>query len=890
VDTGRLSESLAGRYRVERELGAGGMATVYLARDLRHDRQVALKVVKPEIVKTIGSDRFLDEIRTTANLRHPHILPLFDSGAVDDAPFYVMPYIEGESLRARLRRETRLPIADAVQMLCELADALTHAHAQGIVHRDIKPDNVLLSGRHVFLADFGIARALEGMAPGDRTMTATSAIVGTPTYLAPEQIAGQSHIDQRADVYAFGVMAYEMLAGEPPFTGATPAVVMSAHLTASPKPPGAVRPDVPADLAAIVMKCLEKKPEDRWQSVGDLLVGLEALSTGTYPATGASRTGGRAAVAAGALLVVLAGIVAGWMLLRARDAPITVGALRHLTRDSGLELDPAISPDGRTLAYVAGAPGKRRVYVRQLDGPRAIALTEPDVAESQRHPSWSPDGSRIVFQAGRQGIGVRTEIRTGALYVVPALGGVPTVLVPPGNGGVALTPAWSPDGLHVAYCTDNGIYVIPAAGGPARRIVESQGTSHSPSWSPDGTRLAYVAGGFYFSLGEDMLGNTETSSMHIVNVATGTDQAVTSGQWLDLSPQWTPDGRAVLFVSTRNGGRDVYRQRLSRSDTPDGDAERVTSGLGAHSISLSPKGNVLAYSALVFRANIWSLPIPDRGTVSASQAIQVTSGSEKTEKMIVSRDGQWLAYDSDRSGSADVWKARIGGGEPEQVTRDPGNEFANDWSPDGSEIAFHAIRTGTARDLLSVKADGTATSVIVATRFEEQHASWSPDGNSVAFSSTPLRREQYNVYVVTRPNRDAPWGKARQLTTGTGMDPKWSPDGRLIAFPRAGEIRVIQPDGGAERVVVPRPAHSDEPVAQYAIWSPDSRTLYFKAAADERRATIWAVPAAGGAPRLLVTFDDPQRPSLRREFATDGKRFFFTIAQDESDIWVADVR
>jgi Tol biopolymer transport system component len=888
-----LTQSLAGRYRVERELGAGGMATVYLAHDLRHDRQVALKVIKPDIVATVGADRFVNEIRTTAHLKHPHILPLFDSGAVGDAPFYVMPYIEGESLRARLRREERLPVADTILILRELADALAYAHAHGIVHRDIKPDNVLLSGRHVFLADFGIARALEGLAPIDQTMTATSVIVGTPTYISPEQASGQSHIDHRADIYAFGVMAYEMLAGAPPFTGKTSAVVMAGHLAAIPESLAARRPEVPPGLASAVMKCLEKNPEERWQRMSDLLAELDCLSADIHAATHTSAPGASSvALRVGAVLAALVGIVGLWLFLKTRsvETPITIGSLQHVTRDPGLELDPAISPDGRTLAFVAGPPGKRRLYLRQIGGGRAIALTEPDIAPSQRRPDWSPDGSRIVFQAGQQGIGVRPETRTGALYVIPALGGAPTLLVPPTSDGIAVSPAWSPDSSHVAYCTEDGVYIVPSSGGSPQRVVKATKSMHSPRWSPDGERIAYVVGGAYFVLGEDMLGNTETSAIHIVSVATGADQIVTTGEWLDVSPMWMPDGRGLLFVSSRNGGRDVYRQRLSRSGMPEGNPERVTSGLNAHTISLSRDGKLLAYSSLAFHANIWAIPIPQQGVVSVADAKELTFGSEKTEKLAVSKDGQWLAYDSDRSGNTDVWKLRIAGGEPEQVTRDPVPEFVNDWSPDGTQILFHAIRGATGRDVMAVTADGIRTAVVAGSSGEEQHGSWGPDGNSVAFAGGLAVGDSYNLFVISRPNKEAPWGVPRQLTTDTGVDPKWSPDGRQIAFTRRGELRIISADGRDDRVLVAHRPTSGQPLPQYAIWSRDGGTIYFKAADEENKASIWAVPAAGGTPRLLVRFDDPSRPSLRREFASDGVRFYFTIAQDESDIWVAEVR
>lgn len=420
--------------------------------------------------------------------------------------------------------------------------------------------------------------------------------------------------------------------------------------------------------------------------------------------------------------------------------------------------------------------------------------------------------------------------------------------------------------------------------------MSSPESVHSPRWSPDGLSLVYVRGGAYFALGEDMLGNTETSAVRVVTVATGADQAMTTGDSLNTSPCWTTDGRGLLFVSNRGGGRDVYLIRLSRSGAPQDAAERVTSGLNAHSISLSKDGKLLAYSSLAFRANIWSAPIPENRVATTADARQVTFGSEKTEKLAVSPDGRWLAYDSDRSGNADVWKLRIGDAEPQQVTRDVANEFANDWSPGADEILFHTMRAGTRRDVMTVTSDGTRTQTVTATPAEEQHGSWSPDGNSVAFSRGDTVGDLYDVYVTTRARNDAPWGSPRRLTTGTGVDPKWSPDGRFIVYTRRGEVWLMGSDGTNGRALVTRLNDPGQPLAQYAIWSRDGKTVYVKAAGDERRATIWSVPATGGTPRLLMRFDDQARPSLRREFATDGTRFYFTIAQDESDVWVVEIR
>jgi serine/threonine-protein kinase len=269
-----LTMALASRYRIERELGSGGMAIVYLARDLKHDRDVAIKVMKPEVAAAIGVNRFLTEIRTTGHLKHPHILPLFDSGSAGPLLFYVMPFIEGESLGARLRREGPFSVEEGIHILHQVVDALAYAHGLGVIHRDLKPDNILLSGRHVFLADFGVAR-LETTETSAPTKTASGAMVGTPAYMAPEQIVGGG-IDHRTDIYAVGVLAYELLAGVPPFAG-TPQDVITAQLTRLPEPLTRHRPDMPPSLAALVMRCLQKQPSERWQRTEDVDVALEKI-------------------------------------------------------------------------------------------------------------------------------------------------------------------------------------------------------------------------------------------------------------------------------------------------------------------------------------------------------------------------------------------------------------------------------------------------------------------------------------------------------------------------------------------------------------------------------------------------------------------------------------
>jgi tRNA A-37 threonylcarbamoyl transferase component Bud32/tetratricopeptide (TPR) repeat protein len=274
----RLTGALADRYRIERELGAGGMATVYLAEDLKHHRRVAVKVLRPELAAVLGTERFLREITIAANLQHPNIVPVYDSGEADGFLYYVMPYIEGPTLRARLVREAVLPVAEAVRILRDVAEGVAAAHAHGVVHRDIKPENIMLSGHHALVADFGVARAVSETT-GRHAQTSAGVALGTPGYRAPEQDVGDPLADHRADIYALGVVAYEVLAGEPPLEWLTPQAPFAAQVTRTPAPLAERRPTVPPPLASLVMRCMAKEPADRPKRVEEILAVLESLAT-----------------------------------------------------------------------------------------------------------------------------------------------------------------------------------------------------------------------------------------------------------------------------------------------------------------------------------------------------------------------------------------------------------------------------------------------------------------------------------------------------------------------------------------------------------------------------------------------------------------------------------
>ncbi|UCG88524.1 MAG: protein kinase, partial [Gemmatimonadota bacterium] len=357
----RLKQALADRYAIESELGSGGMATVYLAEDLKHHRKVAVKVLRPNLAAALGPERFLQEIEIAAQLQHPNILPLYDSGEADGFLFYVMPHIEGASLRDKLAREGELPIADAVRVMRDVVDALTEAHGNSVVHRDIKPENILLRGRHALVTDFGVAKAVSE-ATGREQLTTAGVALGTPAYMAPEQASADPHLDQRVDIYAVGCVAYELLTGRPVFMGTTPQMVLAAHMTERPQPVSKHRDTVPAALESVVMRCLEKKPADRWQSAAELLPQLELLATpsggitptDTRPTVAVPRRRRRVALATLASAAALAAVVTAVLLLLRPGGPpdVTAGSVvRRVTSHVGWEFSPSWSPDGSMIAY-----------------------------------------------------------------------------------------------------------------------------------------------------------------------------------------------------------------------------------------------------------------------------------------------------------------------------------------------------------------------------------------------------------------------------------------------------------------------------------------------------------------------------------------------------------
>ena len=862
----RLSAALADRYVIERQIGSGGMATVYLARELKHDREVALKVLRPEIAAQLGAERFLKEIKITARLDHPHILTLIDSGESDGFLWYVQPYIRGESLRVRLLREKQLGVDDAINIARQIAGALEHAHHHGVIHRDIKPENILLHEGEAMVADFGIALALSEAA--DPRLTATGFSLGSPQYMSPEQATGERHLDGRSDVYALGAVLYEMLAGVAPHTGQTSQAIISKLLTERPTPLRAIRGTVPPAVESAVARALEKTPADRFPSAAAFAVALQ----GSAPVPRAEPASRRLRVALMALAAALA-LAAAYLLLRPSPT-LAIGRSEQITAEPGLEIQPALSPDGQLVAYAAGTAGHMRIFIRPVagGGGRTIPLSDDSTAV-ETHPRWSPDGSRLLF------------LTRGGAAVASAFGGASQPVVPPGGGNVQ-SAIWSPDGLEIGFVRSDTLLIVSTDGGTPRPIGGGEDL-HSCDWAPRGKWIVCASQNSISTLPGTTFGNLAPSSILLFPVRGGEPIRVAEPPWSNQSPVFAPDGVRLFFISNRDGPRDVYVETLSSSGQPRGKPLRLSTGLGVTSISVSADGRRLAYAAYTARSNVWSIPIPAGAPVTTAGSTPVTRGNQVIESMRVSRDGRWLVYDSDLLGNANIYRMPLSGGPPEQLTTSTAEEFAPDLSPDGRFVAYHSWRTGT-RDIEVKPLDGGPVEQVTQTRGQEAYPVWSPDGQALAFVDTdrPLR------VFVTRRGLDGSWSAPVLLAT-PGLDPEWSPDGRSISYVKTGDfgvsgpLMVIPATGGRAREVV-TPGNGI-PAAGFARWSPDGRTLYFKAHDVRGAASFWSVSAQGGRARLLVRFDDPAWQSSRNDFTTDGKRLYFAVEDRQSDVFVADL-
>jgi eukaryotic-like serine/threonine-protein kinase len=768
----RLQVALADRYRIEREIGAGGMATVYLAHDLRHDRSVALKLLRPELSAVIGAERFLAEIKLTANLQHPHILPLFDSGEADGCLFYVMPYVEGESLRSRLTREKQLPVADAIRITTEVASALDYAHRHDVVHRDIKPENILLHDGRALVADFGIA--LAASKAGGNRMTETGMSLGTPHYMSPEQAMGEREITPRSDVYALGVVLYEMLTGDPPFTGSTAQAIVARVLTETPRPILPQRHTIPPEIEGAVLTALEKLPADRFATAAEFAEALSGRRTGPTRVS----TAAVAAAAAPArrtrldpvkiglfVALLLAVLGAGWGWLRRGPAPSVNRFSLYLPPDHALAPvnisgnRVAISPDGQRMVYVGLAQGGVQLWLREHDDLNPTPIPGTQGAGT---PFFSPDGRQLGFLI--QGTKLRTV----------ALGGGPTVSLSDSvnsSGG-----DWGSDG-YIYIEEDRGIARIRATGGPLEPLYDM--IKHGEA----GAEFPIVLPGARGIVFRTRRANQAIGDFQIVAMPLpkpGEKPAEPHVLTRGVYARYSPTGH--LLVVTGEGKLVAYPfdvAKLAITGAPVSMLEGIGIEIGGFSttLQLSNTGTLVYTTGAAARPRqpVW---VTREGLETPVDSGWVPPGT--ITAMSLSPDGSTLAAEIVTNGNSSLWIKQLPSGPASRVTFGDTANLRPTWSADGRSLVYIGNAGVNGGQAMRRRADGTGSAqLLVRSPFAFSQASETHDGRWLLLRRSFGETGAGDIYGVRAGD-----STLVPLVTGpaTEVEPAVSPDGKWLAY------------------------------------------------------------------------------------------------------------
>jgi eukaryotic-like serine/threonine-protein kinase len=809
----RLGSALAGHYTIDREIGRGGMAVVYLARDVRHNRNVALKVLNPELGAVLGVERFLAEIQVTANLQHPNLLPLFDSGESGGLLYYVMPYVEGESLRARLSREKQLPVDEAVRIASAIAGALDYAHRHKVIHRDLKPENVLMHEGQPLIADFGIALAVSNA--GGARITQTGLSLGTPQYMSPEQATGDRVVDGRTDIYSLGAMTYEMLVGDPPHSASTSQAVIAKVLTERPRSVRTDRPNVPPHVDAAVARALEKLAADRFATAKEFADALEGrgASVAAMPVAGnvaPLRTTGRPSasrvreIAVASVAIVLAALL-GWQSLRKRTNAASPVIRANFDAPPGTRITDlltgatmAVSPDGQLLAYTTVGASTYRMWVRRVND-----LTAREVAgEAGRNLTFSPNGQWIAYTEGN------------VVKKVAVNGGQPATV---GNIGSAVPYglSWAEnDTIFVG--SFSGMWHLSADGGTGSAVTGADttpGARFGQRWPlviPGRKQILFASG------------NSSTSPAHLA-ILDRSSGKVTEFEPLVLALLGFIDDQ-LIYVSP-SGALNALRWDFS-AGRPIGQPAQMEEG-----ILVDP--NAGAKAALSRSGTLMYL----KGRAQF-QAVLASPGSATLVPLIrepatyqsprFSPDGGRVAITVFGTSATDIWVYNIARNTFERVTTE-GQSTRPEWTPDGRDIVFIGDRNGKA-GIWKQPADGSGPAeLLYQPDFEPFEAIVSPDSQWLIVRSAPGSRYPRDIIIV-------PYSGERTVTplvTGpyTESQPRVSPGGKWIAYQsnETGRFEVyVRPfPGRGGRVQV-----SDN-VGTEPIWGRDGRKLYYRNATGD---------------------------------------------------------
>ena len=889
-----------GSYEITSLIGRGGMGEVYLAEDKRLRRKVALKLLPSSVTKDASRlQRFEQEARAASALNHPNIIAIYEITEANSTLMMATEFVDGETLRDRLTFGA-LTINEVLSISIQIADALTTAHKAGIVHRDIKPDNIMIRpDGYVKVLDFGLAKLSEpdsahafAEAVTQKIKTGSGVVIGTVGYMSPEQARGQA-VDARSDIFNLGAVIYEMVAGEKPFAGETPSDSLAAILKVDPEPLSHLASETPAELERIVSKALRKDREERYQGVKDLLLDLKRLkedvdfqarlSTGPRPSgetvstnnVEISRHKTRALVVGVALVLLITAAGIGLYKFLQRPQPATAEAPQvikttQVTFSSGFDGYPSLSPDGKSVAYSSDQNGTFEIYVKQLSETGGeLQLTNDGQQNFQ--PSWSPDGQRIAYHS-------RTR---GGVWIVPALGGASKQLTEAGA-----RPMWSPDGAIIAFQSESPggelsnsrvmppstIWTIPSQGGRPTQITKPgnpAGGHSAPSWSPEGKRIVFEASDF--------------ADVTVWSIAIdGSDaKKVING----TQPIYSGDGKHVYFMGRYTGESELSRIAVSSSGEPIGKPTMVLQAREGAYFSgpvVSPDGKRILYSANRIESNLSTVSMLANGDPAGPPSIFVSDTSSRNTLPRFSPDGRKIALNRWRRTTGNhIWVGDADGKNLTQITNTPGGEAQANWLPGSDKVAFLSENENKRLVFWTVSIVTGKQEPLLDLGPGIQYATLSPDGNHLAYNF--IQNGIINVWTASVHD-----GHRKQLTFDEEMSgfPCWSPDGQWIAYEkkrgRDDHLMLIPSEGGE-----PIQLTFDKGKSWPHSFSPDGEQIVFAGQRDG----IWnlyTISINTKAQKQLTNYS--QMNTFVRYPTWSSNRIVYEYAETTGNIWMLELK
>jgi Tol biopolymer transport system component/tRNA A-37 threonylcarbamoyl transferase component Bud32 len=854
-------------YRVESKIGQGGMGVVYKAWDTRLDRRIALKVLRPDQVNDpVHRQRLVREARAASALVHPNIVTVHDVGSDRQIDFIAMEHVEGRPLDQLIPREGLAP-RQALAYAIQIAGALAGAHASTVVHRDLKPGNIMVTREGLIkLLDFGLAQKRaphqESIAEG-ATLTMHAEIAGTPQYMSPEQIRGDI-VDHRSDIFACGLVLCRMLTGRDLFDRGTAIETMHAILNDDPAELLAPQTAIPPSVLSVILNCLDRTPEDRFQTAHDLQFALEACaaSLGPMPLAAEPSPLRRYApwVAALVLCSALTATVVYGLFGGHRKHPSVDGMIfAQITNDAGAELFPSLSADGSTVVYGSKSAGNWDVYLHHAGTSQVINLTK-DSDDDDTQPAFSPDGSSIAFRSERSG---------GGIFVMRSDGSSVRRVSDAGYN-----PAWSPDGRQIVYAEESitrpedrsgrisRLWIVDLATGKRRLLNKDDGVQ--PSWSPNGEFIAYWA--------IDLDGDRD---LWTVRVSGGPPIRISRDHFLDWNPVWSPDGAWLYFCSNRGGSMGIWRVPMKESTgEAHGSPEPIhtPASYPAH-LSFSRNGRYMAYVQQVTTGRLSAVRFEPGREAVVSEPKEILQSVKGIARPSLSPDGEWLAFNSTEQ-EEELFIMSADGSGLRQVTNGGFRNRGPRWSPDGKHLAFFSTRSG---DWEIWTTDANGYDMRQLTNLAGENVAWpvwSADGKHIAYTIFGLNTfiiDSTKPWDAQTPEKLPPFPDEAELFNGWN----WSPDGSMLAgfLNREDGIALYNVASRNYRKLT---SHGADPV-----WLSDSSRLLFL---DKGR--IYLLEIATGITRELVSAAPEEIARRGFSIAPDDRHIYFSVSTTEADVWM----